>query len=195
MKLKQVNNSLSVIAVFLGLYLLFSPFIPQLLFLFRDTSPAAIAPYEGRLAQSNENNEPKPLPGDNRIVIPALSLNEPIKEGADISVIDNGGTWRRPQTSTPDQGGNTVIVAHRYFASRASTFYHLDKITSSDRFAVYWDKQEYLYEVVSTEIVDASVTQVEDQTDVPTITLYTCHPLWTAEDRLVVVAHLIEEES
>lgn len=191
LRLRQVNNILSVVAVLLGLYILVSPFIPQLLFYLRDTSPAAVAPYQGRLAQSNNNDNPEPLPKDNRLVIPALSLDEPVKEGADISVINNGGTWRRPQTSTPENGGNTVVVAHRYFASSASTFYHLDKLTPGQQLAVYWNEKEYLYEVTSTTIVEATALEIEEPTSEPTLTLYTCHPLWTARDRLVVSAVLV----
>lgn len=194
-KLRTINNILSLIAIFLGLYILLSPFIPQILFLLRDKSPAAVAPYQGSLAEDNKNNNPLPPPDDNRIVIPALSLNEPVFEGSNIGVINGGGTWRRPNTSTPDKGGNTVIVGHRYFASKASTFYSLDKLGSGDRFAVYWEGQEYVYEVQSERVVESDAIEIEGPTQEPTLTLYTCHPLWTARDRLVITASLVQGEN
>ncbi len=192
LRLRHVNHGLSVVAVLLGLYIALSPFIPQFLYWLRDTSPAAIAPYAGALAEENNNSDPRPLPKENRIVIPELSLNEEIKEGSDIGVIASGASWRRPQTSTPDKGGNTVIVAHRYYASSASTFYNLDKVEPRQHIGVYWDEKEYIYEVESVKVVAATATEIENQTIEPTLTLYTCHPLWTARDRLVVTAKLIE---
>lgn len=192
--LRKFNNSLSVVAVLLGLYIMLSPFIPLLFYWLRDTSPAVVAPYQGQLAEANDNSDPDPIPDDNRIVIPSLSLNEPVKESTDIGVINNGGTWRRPQTSSPDQGGNTVIVGHRYFASKASTFYNLDKVAIGERIAVYWEKKEYLYEVESVRVVEATAIEIENQTSEPKLTLYTCHPLWTAKNRLVVTAVLVMED-
>lgn len=194
LRLRHINNGLLVVAILLGIYIALSPFIPQFLYWLRDTSPAAKAPYSGSLAEENNNSDPVPLPKENRIVIPELSLNEEIKEGSNISVINSGASWRRPQTSTPDKGGNTVIVAHRYYASSASTFYHLDKVKPGQYIGVYWDEKEYIYEVRSVKVVEATATEIEHQTTEPTLTLYTCHPLWTAKDRLVVTATLLEGE-
>ncbi len=189
--LRRFNNILSLIIILLGLYIALQPLLPQIGYLFRDKSPAAIAPYGGLLAEENGNTAPKPIPEDNRIVIPALSLDQPIKEGRDIWVIHDGGTWRRPHTSTPDKGGNTVIVGHRYYASKASTFYSLDKLEYHQKLAVYWEGKEYLYQIESIKVVDPKEIEVEGATEEPTLTLYTCHPLWSAKNRLVITAKLI----
>lgn len=185
---RRFNTLLSILVITIGVYIALSPFIPQLLFWLRDKSPAVIAPYTGALAQESGNDAPLPIPEENRIIIPDISLNEPILESSGIGVLNNGGTWRRPNTSTPDEGGNTVIIGHRFFGSRASTFYHLDKVQVGSKVALYWEGTEKLYEVTETKVVPATEVSIEAPTDSEQLTLYTCTPLWTATNRLVVIA-------
>ncbi len=191
LSLRSFNNFLAIIAIGLGLYIALEPFAPTFFYWLRDRSPAKIAPYSGRLADDNGNGNPGEIPDETRIVIPSLSLNEPVNEGDNIWVIHEGGTWRLPDTSTPDKGSNTVIVGHRYYAAAASTFYNLDKLKVGEELAVYWQKQEYVYKIRESKIVPATAVEIEDPTTKPTLTLYTCHPIWTAKDRLVVQADLV----
>ncbi len=189
-RLRKINNLLSIVAIALGLYIAGEPFLPQILYLIRDRSPAAIAPY-GSLAGQNGNNDPQPIPDENRLVIPSISLNQPVKEGDNIWVIHDGGTWRLPQASTPDKKSNTVIVGHRYYASESSTFYNLDKVKTGEEMAVYWDKKEYIYRVREIKVVPPTAVEVEAPSDKPILTLYTCHPIWTSRNRLVVISDLV----
>jgi LPXTG-site transpeptidase (sortase) family protein len=192
MTLRQFNNVLTVLVVTLGLYSITAPFLPQLLFWLRPTDPAVTAPYAGALATAVGNDTPAPLPEENRIVIPALSLDEPIIESNTINSISAGGTWRRPASSTPEKGGNTVIVGHRFFGSRASTFYHLDKLNTGEIIALYWNGVERLYRVDAIQTVAADALFIEAPSEQEKLTLYTCTPLWTATNRLVVTALPIE---
>ena len=171
------------------------PFLPQLAYMFRDTSPAVLAPYGGELAAIEGADPAIPPPKENRIVIPIIGINEPILEGRGIGVISQGGTWRRPNTSTPQENNNTVIVGHRFYGSNASTFYHLDKVPVGHRFAVYWEGEEVLYEVTQTKIVAATAVEIEAPTQEAQLTLYTCHPVWTAKERLVIVAKPVVSRS
>jgi LPXTG-site transpeptidase (sortase) family protein len=188
MTLRQFNNVLTIVVVLLGFYAATAPFLPQLLFWLRPTDPVITAPYAGALANVVGNDTPAPIPEENRIVIPSLSLNEPIIESNTINSIANGGTWRRPATSTPEKGGNTVIVGHRYFGSKAATFYHLDKLSVGEIIALYWNGSERLYRVESIQTVDATALFIEAPSEQEKLTLYTCTPLWTATNRLVVTA-------
>ncbi len=160
--------------------------------MFRDDSPATVAPYGGNLASAVGSNSDSPIPQDNRLVIPGIGLNEPIYEGNFISVISEGGTWLRPNTVKPIENGNSVIVGHRFYGSRVSTFYHLDKIQEGEVFAVYWDGEEIVYKVTDKKIVDATAIEIESDTETRQLTLYTCHPLWTAKQRLVIIAKPVE---
>jgi len=194
MTLRRFNNLLSVIVISLGLYIGMSPFLPEISRWFADKSPEASAPYAGELADSVGSSSSTQKPEDNRIVIPSIQVNEPIKEGGNIWVINDGGTWRRPNTSTPVENNNTVIVGHRFFGNNISTFYHLDKVLNGQKLALYWEGEEIIYEVTDTKIVDATAVEIEAPTDEKQLTIYTCHPIWTAKERLVVIAKPIELE-
>lgn len=195
MTLRRINNFLTVVVIGLGLYISLSPLIPSLAYRFRDKSPNHVAPYSGELAKNYGSTTVAPPPSDNRLVIPSIGLNETIKEGSNIWVIHDGGTWHRPGTPTPDQDGNSVIVGHRYYKHSLSTFYNLDKVLVGDKLAVYWSGKEILYEVREVKIVDPTAVEIEQPTDGRQLTIYTCHPLWTSAQRLVLVAYPIENNS
>lgn len=194
MTLRRFNNFLSIAVVLLGLYIIIAPLIPNIIFILRDDTPEVIAPYGGNLAKAVGSDSDSPAPDDNRLVIPGIGLNEPIYEGNFISVINNGGTWHRPNTVAPDESGNSVIVGHRFYGSQVSTFYHLDKIEKGEPLAVYWEGQEVVYTVTEKKIVEATETSVEAPTNNRQLTLYTCHPLWTSSQRLVIIAQPITED-
>lgn len=193
--LRKFNNLLSFVVILLGLYITITPLLPQIEYWLRDKSPEASAPYGGDLAKSAGSDSTLPPPIDNRIVIPSIGVNEPIAESSSITAINNGGTWRRPNTSNPPDIDNTVIVGHRYFGNDVSTFYHLDKVEIGQLLAVYWNGEEILYEVVETKVVDPSAVEIEASTSEQQLTLYTCTPIWTARDRLVVIAKPINQEN
>ena len=188
MTLRRFNNVLSIVVVILGIYIAASPFLPQISFWLKDKSPEVSAPYAGALAESVGSTAAEDKPLDNRLVIPSIQVNEPIIEANGIWAIKDGGAWRRPQTSTPDADGNTVIVGHRFYGNTVSTFYHLDKVAIGQKLALYWEGVEYLYEVVETKVVEATAIEIEAPTKEKQLTLYTCTPIWTASQRLVVIA-------
>lgn len=194
MTLRRVNNLLSVVVICLGLYIALTPFLPQIAFLLRDDSPEASAPYQGALAESVGSTTQTAPPKENRLVIPSIQLDEPVVESNSIAAIKDGGTWRRPKTSNPVLGGNTVIVGHRFYGSNTSTFYHLDKVLVGQKLALYWDGVEHIYEVTETKVVEAEAVEIERNTDESQLTLYTCTPIWTAKQRLVVIAKPIAAE-
>lgn len=188
MKLRKFNNILSVIIVALGLYIASSPFLPQIQYWLKDKSPEASAPYAGVLAESIGSSSTTEKPQENRIVIPSIQIDEPIIEASGIWAIKDGGTWRRPNTSTPIDDGNTVIVGHRFYGSNVSTFYHLDKVLPGQKLAIYWEGEEIVYEVTEVKVVDATAVEIESPTPERQLTIYTCTPIWTAKQRLVVIA-------
>lgn len=188
MTLRRFNNVLTVIVIALGLYIALTPLWPHIAYTLRDKSPEASAPYAGDLAESVGSSSNAQAPQENRIVIPSIQVNEPILEGGGIGVINDGGTWRRPGTAVPTDDDNTVIVGHRFFGNNVSTFYHLDKVLTGQKLALYWEGNEILYEVTETKIVDATQIEIENSTTEKQLTIYTCHPIWTAKERLVVIA-------
>lgn len=196
MNLKQVNAVLSIILFLLSIYIMSMPFLPELeLMLRRNSDNTEGFVYQSKAAVEAGIDEEllQPIPDENRIVIPKISVDAEVKEGGDISILDQGQAWRRPMTSKPDIGGNTVIVGHRYFGQGKNTFYHLNKLSVGDEIIVFWDKDEYKYVINSVfETVPENIS-IEQNTDDTILTLYTCSGL-AAERRLIIKALPVIDE-
>jgi LPXTG-site transpeptidase (sortase) family protein len=130
---------------------------------------------------------------DNRIIIPKIGLNALIQENIDEAKIKDG-IWRRPHTSTPKKGGNTVITGHnfQYLNNGENNFYRLDKLNNKDNIFIYWENKKYQYQILETKVVAPTQTEIENNTKEDILTLYTCTPLLTAKNRLVVKAKLVK---
>jgi LPXTG-site transpeptidase (sortase) family protein len=131
----------------------------------------------------------------NSVRIARIGVNMPIIVSDSSEYGLSKGSWLVPNTSTPDQGGNTVLTGHRwkYLPPSSQTFYLLDKIEAGDIVSVIWEGQEYYYRVRETKVVDKTAVDIQYSTGEPILTLYTCHPIYSTANRLVVVADLITE--
>jgi LPXTG-site transpeptidase (sortase) family protein len=128
-----------------------------------------------------------------RVFIPKIKVDMYIVlNETDENVAFSQGAWHIPGSAEPNlDSGNVVIAAHRYlFTSGPQTFYHLDKVEVGDPVVVRWNHKDYLYHVTETKIVPPSAVEILRPTDEPTLTLFTCHPVFTTDKRLVVVAEL-----
>lgn len=203
MPLERINAALFVTVVAVGLYLILAPIAPNIEFFlhtygrghatssyqkstdFRSNDIEELALFEG---------ETPPKIGDNLLFIPKIEVNAITHEGKSVLTLEKG-IWHRPNTSTPDQGGNTVFVAHRFlYTSGPNTFYHLDKLENGDRFSVWWSGKRYEYEVYETKVVGARQVEIESASREDIVTLWTCTPLFTASKRLVVTAKLVKKD-
>ena len=210
---KLLNITLGLFSISLAIYILFFPVLPEIQY--RLTASSRKIPlYKGALgneylSESKKSTQKsiidtligvgedakasdlRPIPSENTLFIPQIGADGKVFEGNSNATL-NKGFWRRPKSSTPDKGGNTVIVAHRFlYTAGPKTFYNLDKMEVGDKFALYWEGKEYNYEVFEVTIVAPTAVEIEGYSDEAMVTLYTCTPLWTAKDRLVVKAKLI----
>ncbi|MBP9759351.1 sortase [Candidatus Dojkabacteria bacterium] len=217
--LYRLNKVLSVILFMISIYMIGMPFYPQAQFVIDKftNSEERILETESWITDPNynethgEQDDAQPTPTEegatpvedsdtfklnslgqvNKLVIPSIGIDGVIYEGASVSTLNNG-IWRRPNTSKPDMGGNTVMSAHRFlYESGPITFYHLDKVKVGDKIYVLWKNKRYEYQVFNISEVLPTQVEIEANTKDPIITLYTCTPLWTAEKRLVVKAKLL----
>lgn len=191
-KLRLINLLLVGLIVLINGYVLVSPLLPQFDLWRRQHHVQAVAglPYKTNLDKTSPKADIRAqVPIDNRIVIPKLALNDHIYIGANPNLV-NKGVWARPNASTPPNGSNTVLVAHRFSYNGSATFYSLNKVGIGDKIVVYWQGQEYDYTVFKTSVADATDLAVENPSPTAQLTLYTCTPLWNPIDRLVVVASL-----
>lgn len=178
------------------------PFIPKIEYAV--AKKESVFPYSTKLATNGNYNsqitlshlpvaENKPIPKENRLVIPSIGVDMPIYEGANEKVLDRGGIWRIPTTSSPDKGSNTVLSGHRwqYLPPSNRTLYLLDKVAIGEPVIVYWQGVEYDYRIARRETVDPTHTEIQNATDLPLLTIYTCTPLFSTKQRLVLYGELI----
>lgn len=148
------------------------------------------------ISQSEFSKIKKQIPDENYLIIPKIGVRMPIVEGENEDEALDSGAWHLPGTSTPVLMGNMVLAAHRfkYKPPHERTFYLLDKIKEGDLLQVFWEGRGYLYKVASSEIVEPDKTEVLEETPEPTLTLITCHPLFSDKKRLIVRGELIERK-
>jgi len=189
MSLRIINNVLSVAIIVLALYIFFLPVLPEFGWWFKHSAPLVSQPVHHTLP----HRLARQIPTGNRLVVPSIDLDQPIYEGRSVTTV-NKGIWLRPTASTPDHGSNTVMVGHRLtYTQPRGVFYYLDKINIGDPIEVDWHGTAYIYTVKLIEAVTPQDTTVEAPSSDSQLTLYTCTPLWSLKDRLVIVAQKVSQ--
>jgi len=125
------------------------------------------------------------------IKISSIDVEGNVYEGLDSKTM-NIGFWHFPMSQYPGKKGNTVIIGHRYakLPPEKDTFFNLDKVKVGDRINVEQVNNSFTYIVTETKIVEKNDISILQNFDDYRITLVTCTPLWTANQRLVIVAKL-----
>lgn len=132
---------------------------------------------------------PEPMPGGAVALlrIPEIGLDKTVVEGVTVSDLKKG-PGHYPGTPMPGQPGNAAIAGHR--TTYGQPFYRLDELEPGDEIHVTTAQGEFTYEVEGAQVVKPSQTEVLGQTDDARLTLTTCHPRFSAKERLVVTATL-----
>lgn len=182
--------------IVLGLAVLVYPFYPIIRYTI--ARPAPEYPYSTRLSDTREPSGKLPnvgnrLPTDNRLVIPKIGVDMAIVEGKDEQSLFKG-SWRIPTSSTPDQGGNTVLTVHRFqYLAGPNTLALADRLDIGDTIIVYWKKTdgsiaEYDYRIEKTFLVTPDRVDILDNTASPMLTVFTCAPMFSTKYRLIIQA-------
>lgn len=133
---------------------------------------------------------PPPEGGDAvaQLRIPAIGLDKVVVEGVGTNALKKG-PGHYPGTPLPGQPGNAAIAAHR--TTYGAPFFDLDELEENDLVYVTTAQGAFQYIVTESLIVQPSDVWVLNDTDDDRLTLTTCHPRYSARERLVVVAELI----
>ncbi|HUO47042.1 MAG TPA: sortase [Acidimicrobiia bacterium] len=123
------------------------------------------------------------------ITIDKIGLEAVVFEGVDRETLKEG-PGHMPWTPVPGQPGNAVISGHRTTYGRP--FYDLDQLVIGDRIAVETAVGVSTYEVRLIEIVLPTDVYVTDPLPGAWLTLTTCHPRFSARERLIVQAEMVE---
>jgi LPXTG-site transpeptidase (sortase) family protein len=194
-KLSKINNILLILIIIINGYVILAPTLPAILFKIDGrggTKEKQLTTLIHTPVASSKSTV-APVVQPNHVVIPSMLLNQPIYDGPvkdTYSILDKG-IWRWPLGSTPDKGGNTVLIGHRFtYTNPKGVFYYINKLTVGNEIGVWWNNKEYVYKVVSSSEVPPTDVAIENNTTNPELTLFSCTPLWNPYDRLVVVADL-----
>ncbi len=180
--LRQFNNGLSLVVVLICLYIIMAPFWPKVAYQIQDVPELVTSAEKGE--------EPEKIPTENTLVIPSMKLQQVLYEGGEEAL--NKGIWHMPGSGSPETGGNMVLSGHRFTYGGPAVLYHMDKVKSGDKIIVYWQKQRYEYQVSRVFVVAPTAVEIQKPTEDPLLTIYTCTPLITAANRLVVQAKPVE---
>jgi len=122
-----------------------------------------------------------------RIQIPKTGVDQPVREGVEQMVIDAGPAhW--PGTASLGGWGNVVLAGHR--TSHTEPFLRNAELTAGDEIILSDGTGTYRYAVTGVEVVPNTALWIVDQHPGRTLTIFTCHPIGSSAERLVVHAEL-----
>ena len=104
------------------------------------------------------------------------------------------GVGHYPETPLPGQQGNAAIAGHR--TTYGAPFYRVDELEVGDEIKITTLQGAFVYRVTGQSIVAPSeYSVVADQPDKVMLTLTSCHPRYSAKQRIIVTAELDPELS
>lgn len=154
--------------------------------------------------QPEGGNPGRPIPGEAAGIlrIPNIDLNVVFVEGATPEHLKRG-PGHYPTTPMPGEGGNVGIAGHR--TTYGKPFWAMDELEPGDRIFVRTREGRFVYEVTWAQVVGPGRSEVLDEVaprdrstkplacgDVECITLTTCHPRFSAAQRLIVRGVLVQ---
>ena len=123
------------------------------------------------------------------IRIPSIDVDEVIRSGISLDVIDRGvAHW--VGTAGAGEPGNVVLAGHRTTHTRP--FWALDALDSGDLiYLADGDGFDVIYRVVDSFVVEPNAMWITYESGAPTLTMFACHPKGSARYRLVVKAEMV----
>lgn len=129
-----------------------------------------------------------------RLEVPAIGIDDIIVAGIGVSDLKKG-PGHFPDTPLPGQLGNAAIAGHR--TTYGAPFFDIDQLEAGDEIIVTTLDGRYVYQVSGQQIVEPSEYEVVATSDPEraSLTLVSCDPKFTAQNRIVVRAELDADRS
>jgi LPXTG-site transpeptidase (sortase) family protein len=125
-----------------------------------------------------------------KIEIPKIELEYMVYEGTDRETLKKGA-GHEPVTPLPGEEGRCTISGHR--TTYGAPFNRADELEQGDLiYLESLDDRLYTYAVTGIEIVKPTDVWILEGTEKKELLLTACHPKYSAAERLVVVAELVE---
>jgi sortase A len=138
---------------------------------------------------------PPPPPTGNAVAIikfPKLNEEKTVVEGVSVEDLKKG-PGHYPETPMPGHAGNVAIAGHR--TTYGAPFYRLDELNPGDDIFITTKEGQWRYSVTGSKVVSPNDSSVLDPTSDNRLTLTTCHPRFTASQRLIITAALVGKAS
>ena len=100
------------------------------------------------------------------------------------------GPGHYSETALPGQSGNVAIAGHR--TTYLHPFWSLNELQEGDKVILRTRRGTFTYRVDWVEVVGPKDWTVVAPTDVPSVTLTTCEPRFSAAKRLIVRGVLVK---
>ena len=126
-----------------------------------------------------------------RLTILSANINHYVVFGVEDDKLEYGPGYI-VGTSLPGTGGNFAIAGHR--TTYGAPFGNLDRVQLGETIIFQTNTNEYKYKVVDVQIVSPTDNYVLQNFGDDRITLTTCHPKFSAKQRLIVVGQLEKVE-
>jgi len=133
----------------------------------------------------------EPLEGDavGRIVIPSIGVSEFIVEGTDTENLRKG-PGHYPDTPLPGDRGTVAIAGHR--TTYGAPFRKLDELGPGKRIELEMPYGTFIYRVQRTQVVESNAFWIKRRKPYDRLVLSACHPLYSAAQRIVTFARLVD---
>lgn len=154
-------------------------------------TPAQKARRASRLARSYARNltDGQPL---GRIRAPAMSdLDVVFLNGIDTATLQEG-PGHYPETALPGEPGTVAIAGHR--TTYLAPFRDIADLGRGDEITLEMPYGDFVYRVTGTEIVTPDRIDVIEEVGYPQLVFSACHPLYSAAERYIVFARLVDIE-
>lgn len=126
-----------------------------------------------------------------RIRIPEIDVNYVVVDGTDQDSLRKGpGIY--DQTPLPGAPGTVGVAGHR--TTYLAPFNEIDELEREDEIVVEMPYGRFTYEVERTQIVAPTAVEVVRRVSYDRLVLSACHPLYSAAERIIVFARLVNAE-
>ena len=122
--------------------------------------------------------------------IPDIGVDKIVVEGVTLDDLKRG-PGHYPDTPLPGQPGNAAIAGHR--TTYGAPFNRINELERGDEILVTTVQGAFRYQVSDQLIVSPSEVGVLADFGDDRLTLTACHPKYSARQRIVVVAALVDE--
>ncbi|HEX8742094.1 MAG TPA: class E sortase [Thermoleophilaceae bacterium] len=124
-----------------------------------------------------------------RIDMPTLDREYVFVQGTGLDVLRKG-PGHYPATSFPGEGGTVGIAGHR--TTYGAPFRSIDDLEEGQHVVLKMPYAELDYKVEKKQIVNPDATWIVDRVKGPErLVLSACHPLYSASQRVVIFARLV----